>query len=35
MWIWVEMKRKLIAIIDDWCNEGYYVDLERNRKADN
>jgi hypothetical protein len=30
MWIWIEMERKLIAIIDDWRNEGYCMDLERN-----
>jgi hypothetical protein len=29
-WIWTELERQLISIIDDWCKEGYYVDLEIN-----
>jgi hypothetical protein len=32
-WIWIEMKRQFINIIDDWHKEGYYVNLERNSKA--
>jgi hypothetical protein len=32
-WIWIEMKRQLISIIDDWHKEGYCLNSERNSKA--
>jgi hypothetical protein len=30
MRIWIEKKRQLIIIIDDWHKEGYCMNLERN-----
>jgi hypothetical protein len=27
-WIWTKIERQLIIIIDDWCKEGYCVDIE-------
>jgi hypothetical protein len=29
-WIWTELKRQLISIVDDWCKEGYCMDLKIN-----
>jgi hypothetical protein len=29
-WIWIEIERQLISITDNWCNECYCMDLERN-----
>jgi hypothetical protein len=30
MWIWTELERQLISIIDALCKEGCFVDLEIN-----
>jgi hypothetical protein len=35
IWIWIEIKSQLISIINDWCDECYCIDLERNWKANN